>query len=431
MDCQTNIRTSEDLEAQINDIRIKKGMTEDGFDQDELIEKLEGNEDFNYSSQGQNDEDVSESDSDEEDENNGGENYEEQIYKEKYRRLRSYIKELMFENAALCDEVASVEAQVQVYHKQRKSLLARLLRHSPTLEQQFLDWQKTKQEKTAAIQNGSNTNNDTNGTSAVPQKRKYKKRSNSDNSSSGNNNMIGKGKSTNSMSKKQRQSMNSSNANMSGASSSNTTTVENTKPVEILLNANGQPISPFTVNGFTVHSLGEIIPNKSGYYTDEFIYPAGYVVSRIYGHFRDPEKKCVYTCRIIKNGEFPKFEICANESDPSDHKLFRISGPSPDYCHTTLLQCINNVCVRSIDIRPQGENFFGLANPTIMSLIRKLPNADKCPSVIKNVKLPSHKLAMNSDATLNYDALQRHMNLSVYHTVPEIKEEPPEDLFDN
>lgn len=332
--------------------------------------------------------------------------------------------------------MASVQEQVRVYHKQRKSLLARLLKRNSGLETQFLDWQKAKQgdKSAASLMNGDDITDGKVG--AMPQKRKYKKRSNSDTSSG---NTTGKGKSASTtITKKQKQSLGSSSGNIVASTSS--VAFDSTKPIEVPLNLNGQPIFPFSVNGFTVYSLGEIIWNKTGYHTDEYIYPVGYKISRIYGHFKDPEKKCVYTCRVLENGEFPKFEILANDSNPRDPKVFRITGPSPDYCHTTLLQYINNVCVRSIDIRPQGECFFGLANPTIMSLIRKLPNIEKCPVMQRTgnesnngpkLSSSSHKLALNSDATLNYDALQRHINLSVYHTVPEIKEEPPEDLFDN
>lgn len=318
----------------------------------------------------------------------------------------------------MCDEVASVQEQVLVYQKQRKVLLARLLKRNAGLEKQFLEWQKAKQGERQVVNGGEEG-------AAVPQKRKYKKRSNSDTSSSNNVTKSGKTSTT----KKQKQV----NASSSIAGTSSMTSLDSTKPVEIPLQPNGQPICPFSVNGFTVYSLGEVMWSKTGYQTDEYIYPVGYKISRIYGHFKDPEKKCVYTCRVLENGEFPKFEILANDSDPRDPKVFRITGPSPDYCHTTLLQHINNVCVRSIDIRPQGESFFGLSNPTILSLIRKLPNVEKCRTMQRTngPKTASlHKLSL-SDATLNYDALQRHINLSVYHTVPEIKEEPPEDLFDN
>lgn len=309
-----------------------------------------------------------------------------------------------------------------MYHKQRKSLLARLLKRNSDLETYFDTWQKVKYgEKSVSLMNGDDMLDEK--LYGIPQKRKNKKQPISDTSSG---NVARKNKP-----RKQKLVLLSNGESM--ANSSGSMTLDGVKPVDIPLNPIGQPIYPFSVNGFTVYNLGEIVWKKSGYHTDDYIYPVGYKISRIYGHFKDPEKKCVYTCRVIENGEFPKFEILANDNDPTDPKMFRVTGPSPDYCHTTLLQYINNICVRSMDIRPQGESFFGLDNHTILSLIRKLPNFEKCPLKQITDKQSNNvgKLSLNSDATLNYDALQRHMNLSVYHTVPEIKEEPPEDLFDN
>lgn len=76
-----------DLEAQINDIRIRKTMPVGAFDQEEVFSKFTG------SSEGHADE--SDTDS-EENESSAGPNREHQRFKGKYHRLRKYIKELMF-----------------------------------------------------------------------------------------------------------------------------------------------------------------------------------------------------------------------------------------------------------------------------------------------------------------------------------------------
>lgn len=311
----------------------------------------------------------------------------------------------------MCDEVASVQEQIHAYHKQRKFLLARVLKRNSDLKIQFNIWHKLKYgEKETTLINGDDISDGK--SDAIPHKRKYIKRCYSETTGSKNKSKKHKPLFTN------------------GTVQYNTgihLPLVFTRTLDIPLNLFGQPIFPFSVNGFTVYSLGKIMC-KSGYHTETYIYPVGYKISRIYGHFKDAEKKCVYTCRVIENGEFPKFEIFASDGDPTDPKVFRVTGPSPDYCHTSLLQYINSICVRSIDIRPQGEKFFGLDDHAIMSLIRKMPNYEKCP--LRGLR-DSESNNISSDATLDYDALQRHINLSVYHTVPEIKEEPPEDLFDN
>lgn len=107
---------------------------------------------------------------------------------------------------------------------------------------------------------------------------------------------------------------------------------------------------------------------------------------------------------------------------------YAIAGPSPDLCHAALLQTINNSSdARHIDVRPQGEWFFGLGHPTVMMLLQSSPNAHQCTAFNK---VDSFSMDLENDATVNYDALQRHIAVTTYHTVPEIKEEPPDELFE-
>lgn len=64
---------------------------------------------------------------------------------------------------------------------------------------------------------------------------------------------------------------------------------------------------PINLNNLTIHCLGEILPNRPNYHTEHSIYPAGFTSTRIYGHLKDPERKCAYTCNIIDNGDFPRY----------------------------------------------------------------------------------------------------------------------------
>lgn len=119
---------------------------------------------------------------------------------------------------------------------------------------------------------------------------------------------------------------------------------------------------------------------------------------------------------------------------------YAIAGPSPDLCHAALLQTINsNSNARHIEVRPQGEWFFGLGHPTVMTLLQTTPSAAGCQDFI-GFKSDTFNMDMFNDPTINYDSLQLYLGKSggggastssVYHMVPEIKEEPPEDLFEN
>lgn len=345
----------------------------------------------------------------------------------------------------MCDETIDQQTLVTKYEKDRLQLLKRLTKYEKEFEKIYREAkQETQGKQRSSTKSGSNGNagnivpsNDVTQSNGQPQqKRKYRKRQAVDPNALPDPNAPTPKK----RGRKPGFKLNK-NKDLSGTvtvqqvpqnPSSSFHQLQIVRPVSVPTkisierDSHGNPSYPFTVDGFTVYNLGHIIFQKSGYHTNEYIYPVGYHICRVYGHFKHPERKCSYYCKVLENGEFPKFEITSHESEGK----CRITGPSPDYCHTTLLQFINNAnTARSVDIRPQGESFFGLSNPTIAELIQRLPNADKCRHFAPRIP----KLAVlntSGDASLNFEALQRSIRLPAYHNIPEVKEEPPEDLFE-
>lgn len=107
-----------------------------------------------------------------------------------------------------------------------------------------------------------------------------------------------------------------------------------------------------------------------------------------------------------------------------------IYGPTPDLCHAALIQQLNsNSDIPEIEIRPQGEWFFGLAHPTVMTLLQTSPNAALCLN-FKTFNVDAFSLDKDTDPSISFDALQRHIAISNYNNVLEIKEEPPDELFE-
>lgn len=194
--------------------------------------------------------------------------------------------------------------------------------------------------------------------------------------------------------------------------------------LSISVNSNGEPAYPISLGALCVHNLGRIVYDRPGFHTENRVYPIGFMSTRTYGHFNEPERKCVYTCRITDNGgERPNFEI-ASENECV------FSGDTPDQCHAALIQMINNnPNIRSIDKRPEGDWFFGLTHPTVMTLLQSLPDIQKCAN-LKTLSIDSFSLDKETNASVNYDALQRHIAMSNYHTVLEVKEEPPDELLE-
>ncbi|XP_071885626.1 transforming growth factor beta regulator 1 [Anas platyrhynchos] len=88
--------------------------------------------------------------------------------------------------------------------------------------------------------------------------------------------------------------------------------------------------------------------------------PPGYRSTRLFASLRRPARRCLYTCRIVAG---PRCEIVA-EDEPG--RVF--SGATPDFCHARLLQALEEAGGRprgSPHGPGAGEEFFGLTHPVV------------------------------------------------------------------
>lgn len=283
--------------------------------------------------------------------------------------------------------MAEIQENISRVKEERRLLLKRLLEQDSDLLMEELNSGKFQ------------LNNNESGVTITHTRRPYKKRTNAE----------GKTK----------------KAGKNAASASGGTDSEQ-KPfaLSISVNSNGEPAYPISLGALCVHNLGRIVYDRPGFHTENRVYPIGFMSTRSYGHFNEPERKCVYTCRITDNGgERPNFEIASDNE-------FVFSGETPDQCHTALIQMINNnPNIRSIDKRAEGDWFFGLTHPTVMTLLQSLPDIQNCAN-LKTLSIDSFSLDKETNASVNYEALQRHIAISTYHTVLEVKEEPPDELLE-
>lgn len=141
----------------------------------------------------------------------------------------------------------------------------------------------------------------------------------------------------------------------------------------IAVDAKGKPIFPIALGGLTVHSLGEIVHERPGFHSERYIWPVGYCSSRTYPSMKNPENKCIYTCKILDGGFGPQFEMCP-EDDP-DHPIIASSATA---CHCVVLKAVNKARGRDASNTGSGPEFFGFSHPTIQYLIQSLPGARKC-----------------------------------------------------
>lgn len=69
----------------------------------------------------------------------------------------------------------------------------------------------------------------------------------------------------------------------------------------------GRPIYPIEMGAnLTIFDLGEVPgAERSNYHAEHWLYPVGYVATRIYGHIKEPQRRCVYTCKVTDGGDYP------------------------------------------------------------------------------------------------------------------------------
>ncbi|XP_022224136.1 transforming growth factor beta regulator 1 [Drosophila obscura] len=238
-------------------------------------------------------------------------------YKRKYDRLKRCIKLYILENSCLTDEICHLQSELSATRSQRVYLIKKLMFYEGL-------------EKTNIVRNCVS-----NG------KLEYKE------------NFI-------------------RTLNKNKPSSSHPSEIE--EESQNGFTAQNQISFPIHLNNLLLHSLGDISGN-SNFHNECWIYPVGYVATRIYAHPKDPHKKCVFTCKILNNAGVPQFQIIPDND--LDGVFF---GETPNMCHAELLNNIQRYVNKRVKIPfdVQGESFFGLSNPKIQSLLRLDPGFQRC-----------------------------------------------------
>lgn len=187
------------------------------------------------------------------------------------------------ENAALCDQVAQIQDNILYVKEERRFLMKKLLEH----DNRFLE----------EVNNGAVNHVGSNASGTVPVvKKQYKKRNTSESKSK-------KSSTTQQLHQSQQDQHLSLQMNASGIHNS----IQTKQLIQtISVDKNGEPIYPLQIGALTIHNLGKIVYDRPGYHTENWIYPIGFVSTRIYGHIKEPERKCIYTCKIIDDGDYPR-----------------------------------------------------------------------------------------------------------------------------
>ncbi|KAM4704163.1 transforming growth factor beta regulator 1 [Rhinophrynus dorsalis] len=320
-------------------------------------------------------------------------------HNEKYRlkclRLRRTAKAMVFENAALSDEIARIEDKFIKAKEERRFLLKRLLQLQALSEDDPATSLNSNvslgysMSEMAGISEGnldmclSNVSDDGGLGKKVKKDKREKGREN-------------KSDVLKKSSKKKRVSEGSIRKWIH----------------PIPLDPSGRPVFPIVLESLTIYSLGEIISDRTGFHDKIAIYPVGFCSTRVYVSMRNPDQKCLYTCQIKDGGTGPQFEIVP-EDDPQN----TIVGSSAYECHSILLKTLCTSRGKRLTVPDHaGAYFFGFTHPNIQNLIQSSPGARKCISyqwVKFEVCKPgdgqiSPDMFQNS-TSINFEAFQRQM----------------------
>ncbi|XP_072551212.1 transforming growth factor beta regulator 1 isoform X2 [Salminus brasiliensis] len=318
-------------------------------------------------------------------------------YRLKYLRLRKAARTMIFENAALCDEVAHLEEKFVRAKEERRFLLKTLLQYQSLAEGEMLSTPSSSSLPPAAFSSSAAgaaimPAGQSQGPGPSGPEETFLKKPKKERKERGREN--GREDMSKKMSKKRKVSE-------GGAR----------KLVQpIPLDSSGRPVFPITLGGLTIYSLGEIITDRVHFHDEYAIYPVGFCSTRVFASMKNPEQQCLYTCQIKDGGQGPQFEIVPEE-DPQN----AIVASSAQSCHTDLLKAI--AAKRGLpltNVVPSGADFFGFSHPTIQNLIQSCPGARKCSNynwVRFEVCRPGegqvpHTLS-EEDASVNFEAFQR------------------------
>ncbi|XP_071169980.1 transforming growth factor beta regulator 1-like [Mytilus edulis] len=286
-------------------------------------------------------------------------------YYRKLKRLKKVVKDLIFVNAAICDEVVRVEEKVAKVKEERRFLLRKVLHY-----QSQSDIPAAISKTPPSIVKVKEEPIDTQ-TKAKPKKKPDKKRPPTT-----------------------KQILEGLPPPKPKKGGKNQPTKKVIPPLQ--LDSLGRPVFPLIIGDLTIHSIGEIVVDRPGFHSVSNIYPEGFCSTRVYVDVNNVDNRCLYTCKISDGGKGPVFEIASEESPGVVFYSRSISD-----CHNQLIKAVKkNKKLEFLEQTGKGADFFGLSHPVTQNLIQSCPGSKRCTGY-RWVKFEINK---NAD-TVEMDAL--------------------------
>ncbi|CAB3379589.1 Hypothetical predicted protein [Cloeon dipterum] len=126
-------------------------------------------------------------------------------------------------------------------------------------------------------------------------------------------------------------------------------------------------------------NVGQLLPHQLlNFHTQNYIYPIGYKIARIYWSMRSFNKRCRYICSIHDNAGRPEFRVLVQEANHPDLEL---KGTSARQVWMQIMEPMAAVRRGSggVQVFPKfisGEDLFGLTEPAIIRVLESLPGIE-------------------------------------------------------
>jgi len=152
---------------------------------------------------------------------------------------------------------------------------------------------------------------------------------------------------------------------------------ENRQIAEVM--SSGMETNVLRLGSMTFLSVGQLLPHQlHTFHNEEYIYPIGFKILRYYWSMRKVNKRCSYYCSIQEKDNLPEFAIEVVETG-HDNVTFTDST-----CLGVWMKVLKEVesvrikakCIKVFPDFINGEDLFGLNEPTVMKVLESLPGIE-------------------------------------------------------
>ena len=141
----------------------------------------------------------------------------------------------------------------------------------------------------------------------------------------------------------------------------------------------GMETNVLRIGSMTFLNVGQLLPHQlHTFHNEEFIFPIGYKIMRYYWSFRHVNKRTSYYCSIQEKDGKPEFVIEVVEAG-HDNIIYTDTS-----CRAVWMKVLSEVetlrikakCTKVFPEYVNGEDLFGLTEPTVIKVLESLPGIE-------------------------------------------------------